>query len=657
MKKVLLVLFSVFIGFTFIGCDFFNNPGDTTNTVVTTDSSYTTHSDTTTNTTTISCNSGYEYNVFSSTCELIDIELGIEDNDTFYQLLVYSFSDSDGDGIGDFKGIAEKVDYFKYLGVEALWLSPIHPSPSYHHYDVMDYYSTDSRYVVDGFTFDDMMTVLNDNGIDVILDMVVNHSSNQHPYFVEAVDAFRNGTQSEYIDYYIFDNEPFTHPTLGYDSAQIDGVYYDAFYGFSSMPAFNYDNPAVKDMFVDIFSYWLDKGVVGFRLDASKHIYDDITLNNEVFNYFVTELEKDYDDVYFVNEVWSDEDEIVAYYDSTMSNFNFALKDQIRLALEEGERSYGYYLEHFQDRIREMSLESVEANFVSNHDIGRLGLSYTIEQQKMIAAMNILAPGNSFVFYGDELSLEGDRYGNAWDDMLYRTPMLWDSTTEEYPGYFYGAYTSSNYNVEDEINNPNSLLNTYKELIDLKESLPVFSTGDLSGVNLHEDIISYQILSEEQNILVLHNLDSIPHQVDNTSMTRILGYVSQSSAPVLGETSLTIPPLSSIVVEISEAVIGNGGNPWEEQLSKAYIYGTFTDWIQNSNYLMTENDGVYTYNLVLNETAEFKVVIEGQYYGYDVVISGAELGTGSLEYGNIVLGPGSYIITFSNGEITIQLSS
>lgn len=634
MKRIFIVLFGLFLCFSIIGCTNKQSTTVNTNPLVT-------------------CSSGYIYNAFAKECILEDLELGIEENDTFYQLLVYSFADSNGDGVGDFLGIAQKVDYFKYLGVEALWLSPIHPSPSYHHYDVTDYYTADPLYEVDGFTFDDLVEVLNNHGIDVVLDMVVNHSSNQHPYFQEAIDAYRNGTQSEYLDYYVLSDQAFTHPTLGYNSAYNNGVYYDAFYGFSSMPAFNYDNPDVKEMFVDIFSYWLDKGVAGFRLDASKHIYDDINLNTQVFEYFVTELEKDYDDVYFVNEVWSDEFEIVSYYESTMSNFNFELKEQIRLALDDS-MTYGYYLEHFQELIRDQSIESVEANFVSNHDIGRLGLDYTVSQQKMIAALNILAPGNSFVFYGDELSLTGDRYGQAWDDMLYRTPMLWDSKTDAYPGYFTGAYTSSTYNVEDEIANPDSLLNTYKALIELKDSLPVFSSGNLKGVTLDDDLISYQILSDDKNILIIHNLTNEAIEVDHTSMTGILGCVSQTSEALLGESTLTVPALSSVVVEISEAVIGNGSNPWVAQLEDAYIYGTFTEWRQNSTYQMSKDNGIYSFTLTVTEESEFKVVIGGTYYGYDVVVSGADLATASEGYGNIVIQSGTYLVTFTNNEISLQ---
>ena len=298
MKKVLIILISTMF---LVGCEGFldntvNEPVE--NLIV--------------------CNEGYVLNIDTNVCEeieeeIIDVELGIEDHDTFYQLLVYAFNDSNGDGVGDFKGIAEKVDYFKYLGIEAIWLSPIHPASSYHHYNVKDFYEVDSLYEVDGFTFEDLVEVLNDNGIDVILDMVVNHSSNEHPYFIEAVNAFSNGTESEYIDYYVLSEYAFTHPLLGYSAAYTNGVYYDAFFGVSSMPAFDFDHQPVRDMWIDIFSHWLDKGVAGFRLDAAKHVYDDVELNNEVFNYFVYELALEYDDVYFVNEVWGDEEEIISY--------------------------------------------------------------------------------------------------------------------------------------------------------------------------------------------------------------------------------------------------------------------------------------------------------------------------------------------------------
>ena len=456
----------------------------------------------------IVCNEGYELNTVTNICEeidenIIDYEIGIEDNDTFYQLLVYAFNDSNGDGVGDFKGIAEKVDYFKYLGIEVIWLSPIHPASSYHHYDVEDYFDVDALYEVDGFTFEDMMEVLNENGIDVILDMVVNHSSNEHPYFIEAVNAFSTGVASEYTDYYILSESSFTHPLLGYNSAYTNGVYYDAFFGVSSMPAFDFDYQPVRDMWIDIFSYWLDKGVAGFRLDAAKHVYDDVELNNEVFNYFVDELALEYEDVYFVNEAWGGEEEIIAYYGSSMNNLNFTLKDKIDLALL-GDRTFGTFLQTFQEAIRLENPNAIEANFISNHDIGRLGYGLSIEEQKLIAALNILIPGNSYIFYGDETSLVGDyelQSGYAgWEDSRYRTPMLWDDNTGVFADYISDvtasvadAYTTSTTTVEAAMADSDSLLNTYKKLIDIKSNLPIFSTGSISSVVLDENLISYQI--------------------------------------------------------------------------------------------------------------------------------------------------------------------
>jgi glycosidase len=281
---------------------------------------------------------------------IIPFELGIQKEDTIYQLQIYAFHDSNNDGVGDFKGIALKASYLYDLGVDALWLSPIHPSPSYHHYDVTDYLSSDSLYIVDDFTFEDMLEVLHAYGIDVILDIVINHSSEDHPYFIEAIEAFKSNTSSPYKDYYVLSNTRFTHPTLGYSSAIKDGVHYDAFFGLSHMPAFNFDHMPVRTMFIDIFRFWLDKGVAGFRLDAAKHVYDDLNKNNELFKFFVNELKKTHDDVYFVNEIWASEQEVISYHASLMNNFNFDSRKVIATDLS-GDTLYSTFLENFQSAI------------------------------------------------------------------------------------------------------------------------------------------------------------------------------------------------------------------------------------------------------------------------------------------------------------------
>jgi len=612
---------------------------------------------------------------FLSSCEALNLDnneddnsdnqpitLGIDPHDTIYQLQVYAFNDSDGDGLGDFKGIAEKVDYFTFLGIDAIWLSPIHPSLSYHHYDVIDYFAVDDAYVVDDFTFEDLLDVLHAHGIDVILDIVVNHSSNEHPYFIEALRAFNQNQESPYIDYYLLSDTPFTHPTLGYPSAYQDGVYYDAFYGFGSMPAFNYDNPAIKEMFIDIFSYWLDLGVAGFRLDAAKHIYDDLEKNIDVLTYFVDTLAQTYDDVYFINEIWASQDEVIPYFQSGMSNFNFDAKNRITAALA-GDFSYASYLEQYQQEVRDAHPYGIEASFLSNHDIGRLGVGYNESEQKLMAALNIFAPGNSYIYYGDETMLTGERVLNQGYqghlDATYRTPMLWDDWTypladylvEGTSGAIKSAQTTSRVTVEAALENPESLLNYYQSLISIKNDLPIFSTGTLSAVTLDPSLITYQIEDDDQIILVLHNVTHSETTITNPSFESITGYVSQTDAPTLLKQQLTIPALSSVIITLNESLEDN-----DQQIDvQGFLMGTINDWTEHQDYLMTFENDTYTITVTFHETSQFKVKIGDIWYGYNDVINANGIAIeAEPNYHNIIIPAGTYVITVNQDQITIE---
>lgn len=590
-----------------------------------------------------------------------DQSLGIASHDTIYQLQVYAFNDSDGDGLGDFKGIADKAAYLSWLGIDAVWLSPIHPSPSYHHYDVTNYYMADPAYEVDGFTFEHMLDVLNSYGIDVILDIVVNHSSVDHPFFLSAVNAFKTGQESPYIDYYLLSETPFTHPTLGYTSAVIDGVYYDAFYGFSHMPAFNFDHEPVREMFVDIFSYWLDKGVAGFRLDAAKHVYDDYTKNNDLFAYFVETLETTYDDVYFVNEIWDAQNNVAPYFASGMSNFNFDTRNIIAQAIN-GNRNYGQFLEDYQTLIRSYNTSAIESPFISNHDIGRLGIGYSEQQQIMMAALNILSPGNSYIYYGDEIMLQGTRTmvqgSSGYEDAALRTPMLWDEWTYYFADYISdttpaiaSAETISRLTVEAAMADTSSILHAHKALIELKASLPLFSSGHVTSVFMDENLISYQISDETNHMLVIHNLNGQAFSVSNETFHSIIGQYSQSSDATLTNNTLSIPAYSHIIVELS-APIDTSQTTME---SNAFVMGPFSSWVTSAQYMMSENNGTYTFTLTLTEENQMKVFIDDTWYGFSNVESANGIAIRQEEtYDNIILPAGTYLITFKDGFITIN---
>ena len=204
----------------------------------------------------------------------------------FYEIYVRSFSDSNGDGIGDLQGVISKLDYLKApdgqddshaLGVDGIWLMPICTSPSEHKYDVTDYCEIDPTYGTME-DFEELLKKFHERGIHVIIDLVLNHTSNEHPWFIQAVKDVNNGDyDSKYAQYYNFTTEPElddNENVKGYSAVEgnEEGYYYESRFVYS-MPDLNLDNPDVFAEIKDIMKFWLEKGVDGFRLDACKSYF------------------------------------------------------------------------------------------------------------------------------------------------------------------------------------------------------------------------------------------------------------------------------------------------------------------------------------------------------------------------------------------------
>nr|WP_268794539.1 alpha-amylase family glycosyl hydrolase [Paenibacillus sp. DMB20] len=213
-----------------------------------------------------------------------NVEIDEQPSDVYYEIFVRSFYDSDGDGIGDLKGVIEKLDYLNDgnseteddLGVTGIWLMPVNPSPSYHGYDVTDYRSIHPDYG----TIEDFRTLTAEahkRGIKVIMDLVVNHTSSEHPWFKEAADD----KNSEKRDWYVWAEDQ-GKEAAGSSAAgsgnpwhEMNGTHYMGTF-WSGMPDLNFDNPKVREEMKDTGKFWLEQGADGFRLDAAKHIYEDL---------------------------------------------------------------------------------------------------------------------------------------------------------------------------------------------------------------------------------------------------------------------------------------------------------------------------------------------------------------------------------------------
>ncbi|HUM61436.1 MAG TPA: alpha-amylase family glycosyl hydrolase, partial [Clostridia bacterium] len=237
----------------------------------------------------------------------------------WYEVFVYSFKDSDGDGIGDLPGLTQKLDYIRSLGFTALWLMPVMPSPSYHKYDVTDYYGIDPQYG----TLEDaraLVAACRERGMRLIIDLPLNHSSTQHPWFLEAAQALRDGrTEHPRVDWYHFTQEP----EKNYVRLPGTDWYYEEQFQGGGMPDLNVDNASLRAEIVSILDFWLnDVGVDGFRLDAVTSFYTGDDDSNIAFLRFLKETCEALKPVSFlVGECWAGLPTIARYYESGIDSF------------------------------------------------------------------------------------------------------------------------------------------------------------------------------------------------------------------------------------------------------------------------------------------------------------------------------------------------
>jgi len=496
-------------------------------------------------------------------------------NDTvFYEIFVRSFRDSDGDGIGDFNGITEKLDYLQALGIKGIWLMPVNPSPSYHGYDVTDYYAVNPDYG----TMDDFKRLLEEahkRDIKIIIDFVMNHTSSKHPWFQKALTL-----GSEYHDWYKWsETDPGTPGPWGAQAwyRASNGQYYYAIF-WDQMPDLNYDNPVVREEIKKITSFWLtDIGIDGFRLDAVRYMAEDEQLADSKSNHaFLEEWGKYYRSInplaFTVGEAWTDNANAKKYTNTNLelsSAFNFDLSAAMFKLNEGNTASLRFVL---QTTIRDFP-EQDNANFITNHDMPRVmnQLGSDKEQKAKIAAGILLtAPGIPFIYYGEEIGMSGTK-----PDELIRTPMQW--TNAQGAGFTVGKpwepvnsdFTSVN--VAQQTGDDTSLLEYYRRLIRLRNEHPALRIGKTFVADSKSNkLVSYLRTSKDETLLIVINIDNAP--VSDYDLELSLGPLSgQYNATSLLDNatinSLTandkggfdaytplqeIPPYSVIVIQLTQ---------------------------------------------------------------------------------------------------------
>lgn len=452
----------------------------------------------------------------------------------FYQIFVRSFRDSDGDGIGDLSGLTAALDYLNDgdpttdsdLGVEGIWLMPVFESPSYHGYDVTDYLSIEPDYgSLDDFRA--FLAAAHARGIAVIVDLVMNHSSAQHPWFV----ASSSSPQSPWRSWYTWrDDDPgWTQPWGGgptwHPNPRGDGYFYGVFW--SGMPDLDFSEPAVRREMLRIAEHWIAVGVDGFRLDATRHLFaegdgelqNDRPQTHEFLRELASHLRRVDPKVLLVGENWTSTQNISEYYGSTdcvrggdelPASFSFPIADAIVAAIRNGD----------PDRLRLALAEQAEwypaevlaAPFLRNHDQMRLASELDRDPAGLRLAASVLLtlPGIPFLYYGEEVGLENG--SPERDDRLKRTPMPWDTTS---PGggfssgepWFPFAPGRERANVASQEPVSTSLLSHYRQWIRARRSSKALSQGSLELVTLetNDPVLAFVRRRGSDRVLVLHN--------------------------------------------------------------------------------------------------------------------------------------------------------
>jgi glycosidase len=484
----------------------------------------------------------------------------------YYEIFVRSWYDTNGDGIGDLNGVTAKLDYLQRLGVSGIWLMPINPSPSYHGYDITDYRAINPQYgsMAD---FERLVREAHERGIKIVMDLVINHTSNRHPWFEAARDP-----HSRYHDWYTW-AKPDTDlkaisatggsawhalPGGSTDSKQ---HYLGVFTG--EMPDLNYDDPAVRKAMVAVGKFWLKKGVDGFRLDAAQHVYLDfetdwgsvsvLQKNLDWWREFDRAMKAANPHAWLVGEVWQQNPaDLAPWMGALDAVFDFPLAARLtESAKQERDRDIGATLARIGNAYRAAARGRFDnAPLLSNHDTERVmsQLDGNIDHMRIAAAMLLTLPGHPFVYYGEELGMRGQK-----PDPHLREPMRWyragkgaGETTWE----GWSAGDGPAVSVEAEENVSVSLLDWYRMLIGWRRDVPALRDGvphDWRDANMQ--VAAWELDDPHGDVLVLHNLSGKPQTIALPAKRfHTLLKHSRADTKIAGG-RLTLPPYGSAILQ------------------------------------------------------------------------------------------------------------
>ncbi len=460
----------------------------------------------------------------------------VDDNArVFYEIFVGSFSDSDGDGTGDLKGIIERFDYLNdgnpdsglSLGVEGIWLTPIFKSPSYHKYDVQDYYAIDKAFGTEE-DLRELISLCHERDVKIILDLPINHTSIKNTWYaLFAAARQENDVSSEYYDFY---SRSDSASSDGKVFSKISGTeeYYECNFS-ADMPELDFNNEKVVEKMTEVAEYYLDMGVDGFRFDAAKYIFlGDETRNIEFWNNYIGSLREKNSDIFTVAEVWA-HDSITEPYFAATNCFDFTmsqLSGQVAATAKGGDvNSYTAYIEQYLSEIRVQNENAMMIPFVTNHDMDRAAGFLTVAsgEMKMAANLYLLTPGAPFVYYGEEIGMKGSR-GSANTDANRRLAMLWGDgdTVSDPEGTTYTSDKQINGTVSQQISDADSLYNHYKRLIMIRKAYPEIARGEFTALSFDGTKLG-GFVSEYNgsSVAVIHNTTQEDISVDLSQVSDI----------------------------------------------------------------------------------------------------------------------------------------
>ena len=487
----------------------------------------------------------------------------------FYEVLIRGFYDSNGDGTGDLRGLTQKLDYLQWLGVDCIWLLPIYESPLRDGgYDISDYMKVLPEYGDLG-DFVQLVDAAHARGIRIIADLVMNHTSDQHPWF----QASRSDPDGPYGDFYVWSDtdERYTDARIIFVDTEKSNWTWDPVRGqyywhrfFSHQPDLNYENPAVQEAMAEVLRFWLDLGIDGFRLDAVPYLYEEEGTNCENLprtHEYLKRIRKEIDELYPDKVLLAEANQwpadVVQYFgdgDECHMAFHFPLMPRIFMAVRREQRypiseimaqtpeippncQWGIFLRNHDELTLEMVTDEerdymyseyakdprMKANIGIRRRLATL-LENSRDQMELFTALLLSLPGSPVLYYGDEIGMGDNIYLGDRDGV--RTPMQWspdrnagfsscDPQRLYLPVIMDPIYGYQALNVEAETRGTNSLLHWTRRMIEARKRHPCFGQGTFTEIgSANPCILAYVREFGDDIVLCVNNLSRFAQPVE-----------------------------------------------------------------------------------------------------------------------------------------------